>query len=74
LLESRVVRPRQARYQAALRPDMKYMRIIKDFPTERLCHLTERAGHAERKTGYSKRGQPPVADPEFKNGGSLLQV
>jgi hypothetical protein len=41
LLESRVVRPRQARYQAALRPDMKYVKIIKDFPTELLLHLTD---------------------------------
>jgi len=39
-LESRAVRPRQARYQAALRPDMKYVKIIKDFPTELLLHLT----------------------------------
>jgi hypothetical protein len=31
LLESVSVRPRQARYQAALRPDMKY--ILKHFPT-----------------------------------------
>jgi hypothetical protein len=34
LLESSVVRPRQARYQAALRPDMKYVKIIGYFPTE----------------------------------------
>ena len=38
LLESSVVRPRQARYQAALRPDMRYIKIIKYFPTERLLH------------------------------------
>ena len=31
-LESRAVRPRQARYQAALRPDMQYSSIIKHFP------------------------------------------
>jgi hypothetical protein len=40
LLESVGPRPRQARYQAALRPDMKYVKIIKDFPTELLLHLT----------------------------------
>jgi hypothetical protein len=40
LLESGSVRPRQARYQAALRPDMKCARIIKHFPTELLLHLT----------------------------------
>ena len=34
LLESRAVRPRQARYQAALRPDMKYELIIKHFPAQ----------------------------------------
>ena len=43
LLESDSARPRQARYQAALRPDMKYVKIIKDFPTERLLHLTSRS-------------------------------
>ena len=31
-----LLRPRQARYQAALRPDMKYVKIIKHFPTELL--------------------------------------
>jgi hypothetical protein len=31
LLESDGPRPRQARYQAALRPDMKYGKIIKHF-------------------------------------------
>jgi len=36
LLESSCVRPRQARYQAALRPDMKYAMIIRHFPTELL--------------------------------------
>ena len=36
LLESVGPRPRQARYQAALRPDMKYAMIIKHFPTELL--------------------------------------
>jgi hypothetical protein len=35
-----LLRPRQARYQAALRPDMKCVKIIKDFPTELLLHLT----------------------------------
>jgi len=40
LLESGSVRPRQARYQAALRPDVKYVKIIKDFPAELLLHLT----------------------------------
>jgi hypothetical protein len=38
LLESVGPRPRQARYQAALRPDMKYLQIIKYFPTELLLH------------------------------------
>jgi hypothetical protein len=38
LLESGSVRPRQARYQAALRPDRKYVKIIKHFPTEMLLH------------------------------------
>jgi hypothetical protein len=33
-LEPGFVRPRQARYQAALRPDLKYIMIIKYFPTE----------------------------------------
>ena len=42
-MESGSVRPRQARYQAALRPDMKYVKIIKDFPTELLLHLTNLA-------------------------------
>ncbi len=32
LLESGFVRPRQARYQAALRPDMKCSVIIEHFP------------------------------------------
>jgi hypothetical protein len=36
-----LLRPRQARYQAALRPDMKYVKIIKDFPPELLFHLTQ---------------------------------
>jgi hypothetical protein len=40
LLESVGPRPRQARYQAALRPDMKYVKSIKDFPTELLLDLT----------------------------------
>jgi hypothetical protein len=40
LLESIGPRPRQARYQAALRPDMKYPKIIKYFPTELLLDLT----------------------------------
>jgi hypothetical protein len=39
LLESASARPRQARYQAALRPDMKCVEIIKDFPRELLLHL-----------------------------------
>jgi hypothetical protein len=39
VLESVGPRPRQARYQAALRPDRKYAEIIKDFPTELLLHL-----------------------------------
>ena len=39
LLESANARPRQARYQAALRPDMKYAKIIRDFPTELLLPL-----------------------------------
>jgi hypothetical protein len=43
LLESDSARPRQARYQAALRPDMNYVKIIKDFPTELLLHLTDLA-------------------------------
>jgi hypothetical protein len=38
LLESRAVRSRQARYQAALRPDMKYVMIIKHFPTKMMLH------------------------------------
>jgi hypothetical protein len=33
-----LLRPRQARYQAALRPDMKYVKIIKYLPTELLLH------------------------------------
>jgi hypothetical protein len=32
-LESRAVRPRQARYQAALRPDMTASFILKHFST-----------------------------------------
>ena len=36
-----LLRPRQARYQAALRPDMKHVKIIKDFPTELLLRLTD---------------------------------
>ncbi len=31
LLESRVVRPRQARYQAALRPDIHFTLILLHF-------------------------------------------
>ena len=38
LLESVGSRPRQARYQAALRPDMKYVKIMKHFLTEMLLH------------------------------------
>jgi hypothetical protein len=34
------VRPRQARYQAALRPDMKYVLILKHFPTLLLLRTT----------------------------------
>ena len=41
LLESDSARPRQARYQAALRPDKKCVKIIKDFRTELLLHLTD---------------------------------
>jgi hypothetical protein len=48
LLESSCVRPRQARYQAALRPDMKYVKIIKDFPTELLLHLTNFASNCAK--------------------------
>jgi hypothetical protein len=33
VLESSCVRPRQARYQAALRPDMKCIFILKHFAT-----------------------------------------
>ena len=40
LLDIGFVRPRQARYQAALRPDMACVKIIEDFPTELLLHLT----------------------------------
>jgi len=40
-LESVGPRPRQARYQAALRPDMKYVMIIKHFPTEMLLHQSK---------------------------------
>jgi hypothetical protein len=40
LLESDSARPRQARYQAALRPDMKCAKIIEHFPPELLHHLT----------------------------------
>jgi hypothetical protein len=40
LLESDSARPRQARYQAALRPDMTCAKIIEHFPTELLLHLT----------------------------------
>ena len=43
LLESGSVRPRQARYQAALRPDMKCVMIIKHFPTEMLLHQAKLA-------------------------------
>ena len=43
LLESVGPRPRQARYQAALRPDMKYVKIIKHFPTEMLLHQSNLA-------------------------------
>ena len=42
------MRPRQARYQAALRPDMKYVKIIKDFPTELLLHLTNFASNCAK--------------------------
>jgi hypothetical protein len=41
LLESDSARPRQARYQAALRPDMKCEKIINDFPSELSLHLTD---------------------------------
>ena len=43
-----LLRPRQARYQAALRPDMKYVKIIKDFPTELLLHLTNFASNCAK--------------------------
>ena len=43
-----LLRPRQARYQAALRPDMKYVKIIKDFPTELLLHLTYSASNCAK--------------------------
>ena len=45
---TRLLRPRQARYQAALRPDMKYVKIIKDFPTELLLHLTNFASNCAK--------------------------
>jgi hypothetical protein len=48
LLQSDSARPRQARYQAALRPDMKYVKIIKDFPTELLLHLTDFASNCAK--------------------------
>ena len=44
-MESSSVRPRQARYQAALRPDMKCVKIIMDFRMELLLHLTKFAFH-----------------------------
>ena len=46
LLEPDSARPRQARYQAALRPDMKYVKIIMDFRIELLLHLTKFAFHS----------------------------
>ena len=54
-LESRAVRPRQARYQAALRPDMKYVKIIKDFPTELLLHLTNFAPNCAKWISLNHR-------------------
>jgi hypothetical protein len=56
LLESSFVRPRQARYQAALRPDMKYVMIIKHFPTELLLHRTNSASlNGIRTAGVERR-------------------
>jgi hypothetical protein len=53
LLESSCVRPRQARYQAALRPDMKYVMIIKHFPTEILLHQHNLAFDVPEPNGIS---------------------
>ncbi|MGH9739747.1 MAG: hypothetical protein ACRD4X_14350 [Candidatus Acidiferrales bacterium] len=42
-LESVGTRPRQARYQAALRPDMKFVLIIRHWLTRMLLHQTNLA-------------------------------
>jgi hypothetical protein len=40
---SRVLRPRQARYQAALRPDRLWRLIIRDLPTQKFSNRLIRA-------------------------------
>jgi hypothetical protein len=55
LLESSCVRPRQARYQAALRPDMKYVMIIKHFPTEILLHQSNLAFNCAKTRSLNRR-------------------
>jgi hypothetical protein len=53
-LESVGPRPRQARYQAALRPDRECVKIIRDFPTELLLHLTNFASNP-RMSGHRSK-------------------
>jgi hypothetical protein len=59
-MESDVVRPRQARYQAALRPDMKCTFILKHLPTLLLIL---------RDPALRPEIQRPNTDCRFEGGG-----
>jgi hypothetical protein len=71
LLESSCVRPTLARYQAALRPDMKYVKIIKHFPAEILFHSSNSAVNCTETVPNRLRCTIAVPEPSGFSWASL---
>ncbi len=75
-MESRAVRPRQARYQAALRPDMKCSPIIKHFQTRLLLQLANSASNFARASLHwssmlTTESCPEAIEPPFSSSGEI---